>query len=94
MNKFSPELGTTITLQPDASQRWRVVLYADRRSTFDDIVFWLESMTDCDTDFAYEICRVLEDQGRAVCFQGCRSECHEIAARLRPKGLQIEVDDY
>ena len=50
--------------------------------------------TDCDTDFAYQICHVCEDQGRAVCFQSLKEECHQVAARLRSKGLQVEVDDY
>jgi ATP-dependent Clp protease adapter protein ClpS len=94
VNNFSPELITSTVAEAPTSERWRVILYNDRRHHFDDIVFWLESMTECDTDFAYKICHVCEDQGRAVCYQDCKSACHDVATTLRSKGLQVEVDDY
>jgi ATP-dependent Clp protease adaptor protein ClpS len=94
MNQFSPELVTTVTAQPIATRRWRAILYTGRRHQFDDIAFWLESMTNCTTDFAYEICNVCREHGRAVCYQGNRAECHDLVAKLRAKGLQVEVDDY
>ena len=92
MSQFSPRLGTSTAERLASSERWRVILYSDSRHEFDDVVFWLESMTNCDTDFAYQICHVCEDQGRAVCYQGSKSSCHEVAAAMRSKGLQVEVD--
>lgn len=95
MSQFSPELGLPkTTTRAATNDRWRVILYADSRHQFDDVVFWLETATDCDTDFAYQICHVCEDQGRAVCFQSLKDDCHQVATRLRSKGLQVEVDDY
>lgn len=94
MNQFSPEFVTTVVAQPVRSRRWRVILYADRRHHFDDIAFWLESTTNCETHFAYEICNVCSDQGRAVCYQGDKAACHSLVEALRAKGLQVEVDDY
>lgn len=94
VSQFSPELDTAKTTRPKSNGRWRVILYADNRHQFDDVVFWLEGATACETDFAYQISHVCEDQGRAVCFQGPKEECRKIADRLRSKGLQVEVDDF
>ena len=94
MSNFSPELGAITTKRPSKGAKWRVVLYDNHKHKLDDVVFWIESAAGCDTEFAYEICNVCEDQGRAVCFQGDREDCRRVAADLRLKGLQVEVDDY
>ena len=94
MSHFSPEIGESETKPENREKRWRIVLYNDNRHKFDDVVSWLTETTACKSEFAMEICHVCQDQGRAVCFQGEKFACHEIAALLRRQGLQVEVDDY
>lgn len=94
LSHFSPELGSSKSKKPDKSSRWRVILYNDNRHKFDDVVEWLQNNAGCESEFAIKICHVCQNQGRAVCFQGGKGACHEVAAALRNHGLQVEVDDY
>lgn len=94
MSHFSPELGSPKKKKPSEKARWRVILYNDNRHKFDDVVTWLKENAGCDSEFAIKICHVCQDQGRAVCFQGSKLACHEVASALRNRGLQVEVDDF
>ena len=94
LNHFSPELDPPTSRRPAQATQWRVILYHDARHQFDDMVNALEQATACQFDFAIEICHVCQDQGRAVCFQGDKDACHEIAEALRALNFQVEVDDY
>ena len=93
MGRFSPELDKS-EAPKNAEKNWRVILYNNNRHKFDDVVTWLQDTAGCDMKFAIKICHVCENQGRAVCFQGDKAACHEVATTLRSHGLQVEVDDY
>lgn len=94
MTPFSPEITERKTKKSSGASRWRVVLYNDHRHRLDDVCTWLQDYTECESEFAIEICHVCHDQGRAVCFQGSKEECRQVTAELRAHGLQVEVDDY
>lgn len=91
MPKFSPKLVHT---EPAGRRKWRVVLYNNHFHRLDDVVLWLTRTTGYDEAFAHEICQVCQGDGRSVCFVASRARCHEVAATLRLKGLQVEVDDF
>lgn len=94
MSHFSPELGASDEKAKSPEGRWRVILYNDNRHKLDDVATWLKEAAGCDSEFAFKICHVCQDQGRAVCFQGSKQDCHEVTAALRLHGLQVEVDDF
>lgn len=94
LNHFSPEVDPPTSQRPSRATQWRVILYNDARHKFDDVVNALEKATSCQFDFAIKICHVCQDQGRAVCYQGDKVACHEVAETLRELKLQVEVDDY
>jgi len=94
MSQFSPEVNSPKGDNPPEKARWRVILYNDNRHKFDDVVQWLQDYAGLDDKFAMKICHVCQEQGRAVCFQHSKDACHEVAAKLRSQGLQVEVDDY
>ncbi len=72
---------------------WQVVLYNDNYNSYDNVVLWLQKSTGCSLDKAGDITRVAHSTGRAVCFGGDKQKCQEVAAYLRGKGLQVEVDN-
>lgn len=94
MDPFSPELTERKSKKSTPRNRWRVIIYNNARHRFDDVVGWLQEYAQHPSEFAIEVCHVCEGQGRAVCFQGAREECHRVATALRVHGLQAEVDDY
>ena len=94
MSHFSPELSSSESKEKSESRRWRIILYNDNRHKFDDVLSWLQDNAGCSAEFAIEICDICQSQGRAVCFQGEKLACQEVAAALRTHGLQVEVDDF
>ena len=94
MPKFSPRLLRTESTAAKGRRKWRVLLYNNNFHRLEDVVTWLQRSTGCAADFAVEICEVCQEDGRSVCYQGSRAKCHEVAATLRLRGLQVEVDDY
>lgn len=91
MAKFSPRL---VRGTPLSRRRWRVLIYNNHFHRFDDVVAWLQEATEQEHQQILEICRVCEEDGRAICFLGSKAACHEVAASIRRRGLQVEVDDY
>ncbi len=71
-----------------------MILYNNNYHRLDDVVAWLQDATGYEREFALRVCQTCHDQGRAVCYQGPKERCHEVAASLRHRGLQVEVDDY
>lgn len=94
MAKFSPRLVRGQGSPLSAERQWRVLLYNNHYHRFADVVQWLGHHAGCSEAFASEICGVTQEDGRAVCFVGSREACHEVAAGLRLRGLQVEVDDF
>jgi ATP-dependent Clp protease adapter protein ClpS len=72
---------------------WQVILYNDNHNAFDNVVLWLQKSTGCSQDRASDIAATAHTTGRAVCYGGDREKCHQVAAYLRGKGLQVEVDN-
>lgn len=94
MAKFSPRLVRSKG-KPDPSRRsWRVLIYNNHFHRFVDVVAWLGQYANCSEEFAAEVCNVAQEEGLSVCFLGSREACHEVAAGLRLRGLQVEVDDF
>lgn len=71
---------------------YRVVLYNDETHNMDEVVEQLIKATACEVDKAIHITLEAHRKGRAVCFKGERSKCHEVARILREIRLQCEVD--
>lgn len=91
MAKFSPRLVPTTPL---SRRRWRVLIYNNHFHRRTEVVKWLQEATEQGPEQVEEICSVCEEDGRAVCFLGSKSRCHEVASALRLHGLQVEVDDF
>lgn len=72
---------------------WRVILYNDDVHDFADVILWLQRATGCSLQAAQHIAMTAHRMGRAVCFEGGRTECQRVAGQLRGHGLQVEVDD-
>jgi ATP-dependent Clp protease adapter protein ClpS len=68
-------------------------LYNDNHNAYDNVVLWLQKSTGCSQDRANDICATAHKTGRAICYGGDREKCQEVAAYLRGKGLQVEVDN-
>jgi hypothetical protein len=95
MAKFSPRFERTEGPKPAQGRRkWRVILYNNNFHRLENVLQWLQEATGCSEDLAVEVCGVCQEDGRAVCYQGSRAKCHDIAATLRLHGLQVEVDDF
>jgi ATP-dependent Clp protease adapter protein ClpS len=72
---------------------WQVILYNDNFNKLDDVVLWLQKSTGCSHERAGEIASAAHNHGRAVCYGGDKDKCQQVAAYLRGKGLQVEVDN-
>lgn len=72
---------------------WRVILYNDNVHKFEDVVLWIQKATGCSLEVAQNVTYTAHRMGRAVCFEGGKTECHRVAGKLRSHGLQVEVDD-
>jgi ATP-dependent Clp protease adapter protein ClpS len=71
---------------------WQVILYNDSQNKFDNVVLWLQKATGYSHERASEITQTADRNGRAVCYNGDKEKCHQVAAYLRGNGLQVEVD--
>lgn len=78
----------------EPQRSWKVLLYNDNRNRFDDVVLWLQKATGCSHECASVITKTAHETGRAVCFEGEKEKCRQVAGYLRNRGLQVEVDDY
>lgn len=94
VSNFSPELDKASKSLSKGAREWRVILYNNNYHRFDDVVAWLQAATGCSEEFAIMVCNTCHQQGRAVCYQGPKEQCHEVATNLRQRKLQVEVDDY
>ena len=72
---------------------WQVVMYNDNHNKFDDVVLWLQKATGKNHQDAGQVVKNCHMNGRAVCFGGNKDKCQQVAAYLRGKGLQVEVDN-
>lgn len=71
---------------------WQVILYNDHVNAFDNVVLWLQKSTGCSHERASDIAATAHNSGRAVAFGGDKEKCQQVAAYLRGKGLQVEID--
>lgn len=72
---------------------WQVILYNDPVNAYNNVVLWLQKATGCSHENAEQITNTAETVGRAVCFGGEKEKCTQVAAYLRGKGLQVEIDN-
>ena len=70
----------------------RVIVYNDDWHTFDEVIAQLIKATACDEATAQGHAWTIHTQGRALVFQGARSDCERAAGVLREIRLQVEVD--
>ena len=71
---------------------WNVILYNDDYHRKVDVVLWLQKATGCSLQAADQITETAHRTGRAIAFSGDKDKCAQVAAYLRGKGLQVEVD--
>ena len=71
---------------------WQVILYNDSMNKFDNVVLWIQKATGYSHEQATQITKTADATGRAVCYSGDKEKCHQVAAYLRGKSLQVEVD--
>lgn len=79
--------------KPTPRGSWRVLLYNDNHNKFDDVVLWLQKAIGCNHETAASITETAHRTGRAICFEGTKEKCTQVAGYLRNRGLQVEVDD-
>lgn len=70
----------------------RVILYNDDWHAMDEVVFQVHKAT----GYAVPRCEAITIEahlnGRAICYQGTREKCRQVASVLREIRLQCEVD--
>lgn len=86
------ELLSTIE-KPAPRGSWRVLLYNDSHNAFNNVVLWIQKATGCSHESATTITNEAHRSGRAICFEGTKEKCSQVAGYLRNRGLQVEVDD-
>ena len=77
---------------PDAGDGFRVILYDDDHTPVDAVVEQIVKATGYSMEKAARITNEVEIKGRAICFNGAREKCHQVARVLREIRLQCEVD--
>jgi len=93
-----PEGGGLAVLEPKIGEPggggtgYRVILYNDETHGIEEVVEQVVKATACEIEQAVHITLEAHHKGRAVCFKGERSKCHEVARVLREIRLQCEVD--
>ncbi len=94
MTTLLPEKTQDSETKKKPERNWRVILYNDNHHKFDDVVLWIQKATGCSHEVASHVTYTAHTQGRAVCYEGKKEKCHQVAGHLRRNGLQVEVDDF